>query len=261
MRSLDERILDALPQTQCTRCGYPDCAAYASAVATRQAAINRCPPGGAEGVVRLAALTGDAVVALDPACGREEPRQVAFIDETWCIGCTLCLNACPTDAIIGSAKHMHTVIEPHCTGCALCLPACPVDCIVMEPVAGDQTGWAAWSSAQANSARARYALHQDRLQARPSLARGASAGSAIASADPAASVASVASVASATSAGSAAPAAPALSPPGARGTEPQPADAALPEGPATGPASDPAAARRAVVQAAMARARERSTRR
>jgi electron transport complex protein RnfB len=255
MRSLDERILDALPQTQCTRCGYPDCAAYASAVANRQAAINRCPPGGAEGVVRLAALTGDAVVALDPTCGREEPRQVAFIDEAWCIGCTLCLNACPTDAIIGSAKHMHTVIEPHCTGCALCLPACPVDCIVMEPVTGDQTGWAAWSSMQADNARARYARHQDRLQARPSTARGASAGSESATA----SIASAASAVSAAAA--AAPAATARGSGGAPGTESNPAETASPEEPAPDAASDQAAARRAVVQAAMARARERSTRR
>jgi electron transport complex protein RnfB len=229
MRSLDERILDALPQTQCTRCGYPDCAAYASAVANRQAAINRCPPGGAEGVVRLAALTGDAVVALDPTCGREEPRQVAFIDEAWCIGCTLCLNACPTDAIIGSAKHMHTVIEPHCTGCALCLPACPVDCIVMEPVTGDRSGWAAWSAEQADSARARYASHQQRLLSTPPIV-----------------------------------AAPAVSVPTAATGEPlesaaHGADVPGPASATEGVAPDPAAARRAIVQAAMARARARST--
>ena len=122
-------ILDALPQTQCTRCGYPDCAGYADAIAQGQAGINQCPPGGAEGVVRLSALTGKPIQALNPEFGNETPRTVVFIDEAWCIGCTLCIKACPTDAIVGSHKLMHTVIEPNCTGCELCLPACPVDCI------------------------------------------------------------------------------------------------------------------------------------
>ncbi len=158
------QILDALPQTQCTRCGYPDCAAYAQAIAEGEADINQCPPGGAEGVARLAALTGQAVQPLDPAFGSEGPMTVAVIDEDWCIGCTLCLKVCPTDAILGGNKHMHTVIEPHCTGCELCIPVCPVDCIRMEPVSGERTGWAAWSQSQADTARQRYALHQHRLQ-------------------------------------------------------------------------------------------------
>ena len=147
------RLLAALPQTQCTRCGYPDCAAYAQAIAAGAAPINRCPPGGAEGVARLAALTGQPVLPLDPEHGTEGPRGVAWIDEDWCIGCTLCIAACPVDCIIGGNKRMHTVIEAECTGCELCVPACPVDCIHMEAVSGSLTGWAAWSAAEAEAAR------------------------------------------------------------------------------------------------------------
>ena len=160
MSPLAARLHAALPQTQCTRCGYPDCAAYAQAIADEQAAINRCPPGGAQGVQRLADLTGRPVLALDPAHGTEGPRTVAVIDEAWCIGCTLCIKACPTDAIVGSNKRMHTVIEPACTGCELCIPVCPVDCIQLENVTDARTGWDAWSPAQAREALERYEFHQ-----------------------------------------------------------------------------------------------------
>ena len=163
MSTLADRILDALPQTQCTRCGYPDCKAYAQAIALEQAPINQCPPGGAEGVAILARLTGQPAVPLNPENGLEGPMTVAVIDEAWCIGCTLCIKVCPTDAILGSNKVMHTVIEAACTGCDLCLPVCPVDCIEMVPVSGDQTGWAAWSSEQALQARQRYESRQIRL--------------------------------------------------------------------------------------------------
>ncbi|MEZ5605983.1 MAG: RnfABCDGE type electron transport complex subunit B [Burkholderiaceae bacterium] len=165
--SLAERLLQALPQTQCTRCGYPDCAAYAQAMAEGRAPINQCPPGGAEGVRRLAALTSQAERPLNPAHGTEGPRGVAWIDEDWCIGCTLCIAACPVDCIVGSPKRMHTVIEAECTGCELCVSACPVDCIHMEAVSGERTGWAAWSAEQAASARVRYAATQQRRQHRP----------------------------------------------------------------------------------------------
>jgi Na+-translocating ferredoxin:NAD+ oxidoreductase subunit B len=159
---LFERINAALPQTQCTRCGFPDCAAYARAIASSQASINQCPPGGAEGIARLAELTGRPIALLNPLNGVEMPRGVAVIDEAWCIGCTLCLPVCPTDAILGSNKRMHTVIESHCTGCELCLPACPVDCISMDTVSGQKTGWAAWSADRADSAKDRFEAHQAR---------------------------------------------------------------------------------------------------
>ena len=162
--SLADRIDAALPQTQCTRCGYPDCASYARAVASGEAEINQCPPGGSQGIARLATLTGRPLLPLSPAHGQEAPRTVAVIDENWCIGCTLCLKACPTDAIVGLNKRMHTVITPHCTGCELCLPVCPVDCIQMENASGQATGWAAWSLPQAEHARARYRGRQARLQ-------------------------------------------------------------------------------------------------
>ena len=155
-QALAERILAVLPQTQCTRCGYPDCAAYAQAIASDGAAINQCPPGGLEGVQRLSAVTGRPATALNPDNGLEGPRSIAVIDENWCIGCTLCLPACPTDAILGTHKMMHTVIEPYCTGCELCLPVCPVDCIAMENVTGNATGWGAWSQLDADQARTRY---------------------------------------------------------------------------------------------------------
>lgn len=160
--SLFERIYDALPQTQCTRCGYPDCAAYAQSIASGDASINQCPPGGTEGVQRLAAITGLPVLPLDPANGSEGPRSVAIIDEAWCIGCTLCIPVCPTDAILGSNKMMHIVIEPYCTGCELCIQVCPVDCISLENVTAERTGWAAWSESSAALARNRYEFHSDR---------------------------------------------------------------------------------------------------
>jgi len=162
--SLAQQLNDALPQTQCTRCGYPDCQRYAQAIALGEAGINQCPPGGQEGVVRLAALTGQPVAPLNPDNGLEGPRTIAIIDEAWCIGCTLCIGVCPTDAIVGANKRMHTVIEPYCTGCELCIPACPVDCISLEPIDLDLSGWAAWPQDLANLARSRYEARQIRLQ-------------------------------------------------------------------------------------------------
>lgn len=152
----------ALPQTQCTRCGYPDCASYAQAIATQGAPINQCPPGGQEGIERLAAITGQSAIPLNPKFGIEGPVTLARIDESWCIGCTLCIKACPTDAILGANKQMHTVMPQHCTGCELCIPVCPVDCIELDVVSGTLSGWAAWSPAQATHAKQRYQAHQKR---------------------------------------------------------------------------------------------------
>ena len=162
--SLLEQLNNALPQTQCTRCGYPDCQRYAQAMAQGLADINQCPPGGTEGVERLAALTGKAVIPLNPENGLEGPRTIAIIDEAWCIGCTLCIDACPTDAIVGTNKRMHTVVEPYCTGCELCIPACPVDCISLEPIDINLSGWASWPQALADIARQRYELRTARLE-------------------------------------------------------------------------------------------------
>ncbi len=135
--ALATRIDAALPQTQCRRCGYEGCRPYAEAIARGEVGINRCPPGGAEGVRTLARITGRPVVPLDPECGEEAPPRVAFIDEDVCIGCTKCIQACPVDAIVGANKLMHTVVADLCTGCELCVAPCPVDCIAMLPSAGD----------------------------------------------------------------------------------------------------------------------------
>jgi Na+-translocating ferredoxin:NAD+ oxidoreductase subunit B len=164
VKPLAARLHAALPQTQCTRCGLPDCAGYAHAIADGDANINQCPPGGAEGVIRLAAISGLAVTPLNPENGTEGPRKMAIIDEDWCIGCTLCIEACPTDAILGTNKLMHTVIEPYCTGCELCVPVCPVDCISLENVTGERTGWQAWSQQQADEALERYEARTQRLK-------------------------------------------------------------------------------------------------
>jgi electron transport complex protein RnfB len=155
------REIDALlPQTQCTKCGYSGCLPYARAIAAGDADINLCPPGGAAGIGRLAALLGREAKPLDPAGGAEQPRAVALIAEARCIGCTLCIQACPVDAIVGAPKLMHTVIAASCTGCELCLPPCPVDCIDMVTLAPAE---AAWTRAMADAARARFAFRELRL--------------------------------------------------------------------------------------------------
>ena len=163
MSELAERIEDALPQTQCTKCGFAACRPYAQAIAAGSAEINQCPPGGAEGVARLAALTGRAKIPISPINGIERTRPVAVIDEAICIGCTLCIQACPVDAIVGAAKQMHIVLPDLCTGCDLCVAPCPVDCIAMVPVT-QETGWQAWSTQQADAARDRHDFRTARLQ-------------------------------------------------------------------------------------------------
>ena len=131
--TLAQRIDALLPQTQCTRCGYPACRDYANAIAKNVADINQCPPGGARGIELLANLLHRDVQPLNPINGVEKPREIAVIDEEICIGCTKCIQACPVDAILGAAKMMHTIIVADCTGCELCIAPCPVDCIAMIP--------------------------------------------------------------------------------------------------------------------------------
>lgn len=131
---LVEKVDAILPQTQCGQCGFPGCKPYAEAIAAGDADINQCPPGGEEGIRKLAELLGVDPKPLNSKHGTPKPKAVAFIDESLCIGCTLCIQACPVDAIVGAAKHMHTVIASECTGCELCVAPCPVDCISMAPV-------------------------------------------------------------------------------------------------------------------------------
>jgi electron transport complex protein RnfB len=150
--ALAERIDALLPQTQCTKCGYSGCRPYAEAIAHGEAEINQCPPGGQAGIDLLATLLDRASLPLNPANGVEKPLTVAVIDEALCIGCTLCIQACPVDAIVGAAKRMHTVLPEQCTGCDLCVLPCPMDCIAMIAVEPERP----WTARDAARARARY---------------------------------------------------------------------------------------------------------
>jgi len=138
---LVEQIDAQLPQTQCGQCGFPGCRPYAEAIANEVAPINQCPPGGEATIHALADLLGCEPLPLNPENGAEQVKTIAFIDEQTCIGCTLCIQACPVDAILGAAKQMHTIIESECTGCDLCLPPCPVDCIEMIEDKHDMLTW------------------------------------------------------------------------------------------------------------------------
>lgn len=138
---LVDQIDAILPQTQCGQCGYPGCKPYATAIANGEADINQCPPGGEAGMRALADLLGVEPKPLNAEHGQPKPKSVAVIDENLCIGCTLCIQACPVDAILGAAKHMHTIIASECTGCELCVAPCPVDCITMEPIPEKVANW------------------------------------------------------------------------------------------------------------------------
>ena len=154
---LADQIDAVLPQTQCKQCEYPDCRRYAEAMAVGEAAINQCPPGGEEGIAKLARITGHPIIPLNPAHGVTQPFALAVIDEAVCIGCTLCIQACPVDAILGAAKQMHTVIASECTGCELCIAPCPVDCITMEPAVAPPPE-------RADHWRARHRFHLFRVE-------------------------------------------------------------------------------------------------
>lgn len=156
--SLIDRVDALLPQTQCTQCGYDGCRPYAQALVEGTTELNRCPPGGQGGVVALAALLNRDAPALDLSRGHPRPLRVAVIDESHCIGCTLCLVACPVDAIVGANKRMHTVLPDLCTGCDLCVAPCPVDCIEMKPAGR------AWTSGDAQVARTRHQRHNARVR-------------------------------------------------------------------------------------------------
>lgn len=181
-KNLADQIDDLLPQTQCTQCGYAGCRPYAEAIASGHALYNQCPPGGTAGIERLATLLGVAPLPLNPLHGSERPRTLAVIAADQCIGCTLCIQACPVDAIVGAPKQMHVVINDWCTGCNLCIPPCPVDCISTVPAdpapysavnttfsslllsdAASLTGQQTWSQQQALLARSRYRRRQQRL--------------------------------------------------------------------------------------------------
>ncbi|HWQ40194.1 MAG TPA: electron transport complex subunit RsxB [Burkholderiales bacterium] len=172
MTSLVDRIDALLPQTQCTRCGYPSCGDYARAIAAGEAEINQCPPGGEATIRQLAALLERPYHPLNPVHGVERPRAAALIDESRCIGCTLCIQACPVDAIVGARSRMHTVLTEYCTGCELCLPPCPVDCIEMVPLSelvsrGHRAAAGLMQQSveeMARIARARHAWRRSRLE-------------------------------------------------------------------------------------------------
>lgn len=152
-----------LPQTQCTKCGYDGCKPYATAIYTGEANINQCPPGGQAGINQLAKLLGREPITLNPENGIEQPRKLAIIDETHCIGCTLCIQACPVDAIMGANKLMHTIIPDLCTGCDLCIPACPVDCIDMI---SPEPPLARWQESDKQAAKQRFEKRTLRLETR-----------------------------------------------------------------------------------------------
>lgn len=156
-----EKIDAILPQTQCGQCSFPGCLPYAEAIAEGRADINQCPPGGDEGIQKLAGLLGVATKPLNPEHGLHKPKTLALIDEQVCIGCTLCIQACPVDAIIGASKQMHTVIAAECTGCELCIAPCPVDCISMIPVSAH--GNEQEKKKAADLARKRYQFRLQRL--------------------------------------------------------------------------------------------------
>lgn len=157
MTSLVDQLNSLLPQTQCTKCGFDGCKPYAQAMADGRADTNRCPPGGPETIAALSNLLGRDPKPLDPECGEHQPFHVALIDEEHCIGCTLCIQACPVDAILGATQRMHTIITEDCTGCELCVDPCPVDCITMVPAERE------WTKKDAVRAKEHYELRNQRL--------------------------------------------------------------------------------------------------
>ena len=169
--AIDPHTIDQwLPQTQCQRCGYPGCWEYANAISAESAPINRCPPGGDITLRALAEITSKPLVSIDRDCGTVGPLAYAVINEALCIGCTLCIQACPVDAIAGASKLMHTIIGHECTGCELCIAPCPMDCIQMTPITGmssddeHSSPWPEYSSGMVVRARRRAEMKRSRSQ-------------------------------------------------------------------------------------------------
>ena len=161
---LIDRLSGVLPQTQCTKCGFDSCRAYALALADNEVPLNRCTTGGRTGIKKLAQLLGREELPPDTSLGEENPFSIAVIDESKCTGCTICIQACPVDAIIGTGKMMHTVIKDFCTGCELCIPKCPVDCIELKNISGTKPFSEIWNTNRATDARLRFERRQERLE-------------------------------------------------------------------------------------------------
>ena len=157
-----EKINTILPQTQCGQCNYPGCKPYAIAITKGKADINQCPPGGEKGIQKIAKLMGVDFKPLNEKYGVTKLKSLAFIDEKACIGCTLCILACPVDAILGAAKKMHTIIKEECTGCELCINPCPVDCIEMFPA--EEESNEIFVQKKSNLAKSRYEFRLDRIK-------------------------------------------------------------------------------------------------
>lgn len=152
-----DKIDTLLPQSQCGQCGFPGCRPYAEAVAIGEALINACPPGGEDAMQAMAEMLGVEPMSMDDDGAGEKVVGVAVIDEQECIGCTMCIKACPVDAILGTTRQMHSVILSECTGCELCIEPCPVDCITIEPIeiTTETWGWALPGSPEDNVATAK----------------------------------------------------------------------------------------------------------
>lgn len=135
---LQSKVEELLPGSQCGQCGYPGCGPAAQAIASGEASVTICPPGGKALAEALAEKLG---VSIDLSSVEDALPKIAFIHENLCVGCTKCFKRCPTDAILGSSKQMHVVFHDACTGCEKCFDVCPTECIEMRPVKPTLQTW------------------------------------------------------------------------------------------------------------------------